>query len=51
MELTPIDERDPAEIERGLNEFARTANGGLIVTSSVYQGLYRKLIISLAARV
>jgi putative ABC transport system substrate-binding protein len=50
VELTPIDERDPSEIERGLNEFARTANGGLIVTASVSQGLYRKLIISLAAR-
>ena len=50
VELTPIDERDPGEIERGLKEFAGTANGGLIVTASVSQGLYRKLIISLAAR-
>ena len=50
VELTPIDERDPGEIERGLKEFARTANGGLVVTASVSQGLYRKLIISLAAR-
>ena len=50
MELTPIDERDPGEIERGLNEFARAANGGLIVTASVSQGLYRKQIITLAAR-
>jgi len=50
VELTPIDERDPGEIERGLKEFARIANGGLVVTASVSQGLYRKLIISLAAR-
>jgi putative tryptophan/tyrosine transport system substrate-binding protein len=50
MELTPIDERDPSEIEHGLNELARTANGGLIVTASVFQGLYRRLIITLAAR-
>jgi putative ABC transport system substrate-binding protein len=50
MELTPIDERDPGEIERGLNEFARAANGGLILTASVSQGLYRKQIITLAAR-
>ena len=49
VELTPIDERDPGEIERGLKEFARIANGGLVVTASVSQGLYRKLIISLAA--
>jgi putative tryptophan/tyrosine transport system substrate-binding protein len=49
MEVTPIDERDPSEIERGLNELARAANGGLIVTASVFQGLYRKLIITLAA--
>ena len=50
LELTPIDMRDPGEIERGLNEFARAGNGGLIVTSSTSQGVYRKLIITLAAR-
>jgi putative tryptophan/tyrosine transport system substrate-binding protein len=50
MELTPIDERDTGEIERGLDEFARAANGALIVTASVSQGLYRKLIVTLAAR-
>jgi hypothetical protein len=49
MEVTPIDERDPSEIERGLNELARAATGGLIVTASVFQGLYRKLIITLVA--
>jgi putative ABC transport system substrate-binding protein len=50
MELTPIDERDPREIERGLNELVRVANSGLIVTASVSSGLYRKLIINLAAQ-
>jgi putative ABC transport system substrate-binding protein len=50
MELTPIDERDPGEIERGLNEFSRVADSGLIVTASVSSGLYRKLIITLATR-
>jgi putative ABC transport system substrate-binding protein len=49
MELTPIDMRDPGEIERELNEFARAGNGGLIVTSSTSQGIFRKLIITLAA--
>lgn len=29
-----MDMRDPGEIERGLNEFAREGNGGLIVTST-----------------
>jgi putative tryptophan/tyrosine transport system substrate-binding protein len=50
MELTPLDVRDPGEIERGLNEFARAGKGGLIVTSSPSQGVYRKVIITLAAR-
>jgi putative ABC transport system substrate-binding protein len=50
VELTPIDMRNPGEIERGLNEFARAGNGGLIVTSTTSQGVYRKLIINLAAR-
>jgi putative ABC transport system substrate-binding protein len=50
VELTPIDMRDPGEMENRLNEFARAANGGLIVTSNTSQGIYRKLIITLAAR-
>jgi putative tryptophan/tyrosine transport system substrate-binding protein len=50
LELTPIDMHDPGEIERGLNEFARGGNCGLIVTSTTSQGVYRKLIITLAAQ-
>src|SRR5207245_883594 len=50
MELTPIDVRDPGEIERGLNEFARAANGGLIAEASPSQAAYRELIITLANR-
>jgi putative tryptophan/tyrosine transport system substrate-binding protein len=50
VELTPIEMRDPDEIERRLKDFARAGNGGLIVASSTSQGVYRKLIITLAAR-
>jgi putative ABC transport system substrate-binding protein len=52
VEVSPIDVRDGAEIERALTEFARSPNGGLIVTSSgIGAGLRnRDLIIALAAR-
>jgi putative tryptophan/tyrosine transport system substrate-binding protein len=50
MELTPINARDPAEIERGITAFARERNGGLIITASQSALDYRNLIISLASR-
>jgi len=50
VELTPINARDPAEIERGITAFARERNGGLIITASQSALDYRNLIISLAAR-
>jgi putative ABC transport system substrate-binding protein len=50
VELTPINARDPAEIERGIVAFARERNGGLIVTASQSALDYRNLIISLASR-
>jgi putative ABC transport system substrate-binding protein len=50
VELTPINARDPAEIERGITAFARERNGGLIVTASQSALDYRNLIISLASR-
>jgi hypothetical protein len=34
VELSPVNVRDPAEIERAVSAFARSANGGLIVTAS-----------------
>ena len=49
-ELTPIDVRDPGEIERAIGEFARERNGGLIVTGSQSAVTHRDLIISLATR-
>jgi putative ABC transport system substrate-binding protein len=41
---------DTGEIERALAAFARSPNGGLIVTGSALTLLHRDLIIALAAR-
>lgn len=49
-ELTPVDVRDAGEIERGVTDFARLSNGGLIVTGSASALGHRDLIIGLAAR-
>ena len=38
MELTPVDVRQPDEIKRGITEFARAANGGLIVPRVLRRG-------------
>jgi putative tryptophan/tyrosine transport system substrate-binding protein len=50
IDVSPIGLRDAAEIERGVAAFARTANGGLIVTASGATVFHRDLIITLAAR-
>ena len=42
--------RDAAEIERGVAAFARSSNGGLIVTASALAIVHRDLIVTLAAR-
>jgi len=42
--------RDAAEIERGVTAFARSSNGGLIVTASASAFINRDLIVTLAAR-
>jgi putative ABC transport system substrate-binding protein len=42
--------RDAGEIERTVAAFARSPNGGLIVTSGAGSVLHRELIIALAAR-
>ena len=49
-EATPVNVRDAAEIERAIVAFARTPNGGLIVTGSSLTTFHRDLIITLAAR-
>jgi ABC-type uncharacterized transport system substrate-binding protein len=50
VELTPLGVRDATEIERAITAFARSSNGGLIVTASVLATFHRNLIITLAAR-
>jgi putative ABC transport system substrate-binding protein len=50
VDLTPIDARDASEIERAVTAFARSGNGGLIVTASPVALRHRDLIVTLAAR-
>jgi putative ABC transport system substrate-binding protein len=50
VEVSPINVRDAAEIERAVGAFARSGNGGLVVTSSALSVVHRDLIIALAAR-
>jgi putative tryptophan/tyrosine transport system substrate-binding protein len=50
LEVTPIDTRDAREIETSIAEFARTRDGGLIVTAGPGTLIHRDLIIALAAR-
>jgi putative ABC transport system substrate-binding protein len=50
VEVNPANVRDPGEIERALAVFARSSNGGLIVTSGGSAIVHRDLIIALAAQ-
>jgi len=50
LEVSPINVRDPREIERSVAALARSPNGGLIVTQTASATLYRDLIIAVAAR-
>ena len=50
VEVSPINVRDAGEIERAVTAFARSSNGGLIVTGSALTFVRRNLIITLAAR-
>ena len=50
VELSPVDVRDAGEIERAVTAFARSPNGGLIVTASALAAVHRELIVTLAAR-
>ena len=50
LDVSPIDVRDASEIERAVAAFARSANGGLIVTPSATVSAHHALIIGLAAR-
>ena len=50
MDVTPINVRDAAEIERDITALAQSANTGLISTASPAGPIHRDLIIALAAR-
>jgi hypothetical protein len=49
LDVTPIDVREPGEIEGAVATFARPADGGLIVTGSASER-FRYLIVKLAAQ-
>jgi putative ABC transport system substrate-binding protein len=50
VELRPVDVRDASEIERAVTVFARSPNGGLIVTAGGAAAVHRSLVVTLAAR-
>jgi putative tryptophan/tyrosine transport system substrate-binding protein len=50
VEVRPVNVRDAGEIERVVTAFARSTNGGLILTGSALANVHRDLIITLAAR-
>jgi hypothetical protein len=50
VEVSPINVRDAAEIEQGINAFAHSSNDGLIVTAGGPAARHRDLIVALAAR-
>jgi putative ABC transport system substrate-binding protein len=50
VEAVPVNVRDATEIERTVAAFARSSNGGLIVTGSALATSHRDLIIGLAAQ-
>jgi putative tryptophan/tyrosine transport system substrate-binding protein len=50
VEVSALNVRDAGEIERAFAAFARSSNGGLIVTSSALAFVHRELIITLAAQ-
>ena len=47
---SPINVRDAREIEHSVEAFARSPNGGLVVTQSASATVYRDVIIAAAAR-
>jgi putative ABC transport system substrate-binding protein len=50
VELIPINIREASEIEQGLNEFAKTPDGGVIVTTAALAQIHRGTIIELTKR-
>ena len=50
VEVSPVDIRDAGDIQRAVMAFARSSNGGLIVTSSGLANVHRELITKVAAQ-
>jgi putative ABC transport system substrate-binding protein len=50
VEVSPVNMRDVAELERAIAAFARPGNGGLIAIGSALVAVHRHAIIALAAR-
>jgi putative tryptophan/tyrosine transport system substrate-binding protein len=50
VEVTPVKGRDAVEIERSIADFARSPNGGLIVTASALAARHQHLLATLAAK-
>jgi putative ABC transport system substrate-binding protein len=50
VEVSPVNLRDAGEIERAITAFARSSNGGLILTGSALSAIHADLVVTLAAR-
>jgi len=50
VEATPVNVRDAGQMNSAIAAFARSANGGLVVTASALAFSHRDLIVSLAGR-
>jgi putative ABC transport system substrate-binding protein len=50
VEVSHVNERDATEIEREVTAFARSSNGGLIITASGLSFIHSNLIVKLAAQ-
>jgi putative tryptophan/tyrosine transport system substrate-binding protein len=50
VEVTPINTYDADEIQRAITAFARSPNGGLVVTAGAPAAVHRRAIVALAAR-
>jgi putative ABC transport system substrate-binding protein len=50
IEVSPVNVHDAGKIERAVAAFARSSNGGLVVTAGPLSTIHRNLIVALAAR-
>jgi putative ABC transport system substrate-binding protein len=50
IDVSPIDLREPAQIEHAIATFAQTPNGGMVIAASAMAGSHGDLIIAAAAR-